>query len=80
LENKIDSLVPNFNTSFITQERYRTSLQRCLDSLEIFNINDDIEICAENLRICIYEISKITGKIDIDDILDMIFTKFCIGK
>ncbi len=80
LKEKIDLLIPNFNSPLITQERYRISLQNCLKSLEDFSFDADIEICAENLRICINEIAKINGKIDIENILDLIFSKFCIGK
>jgi len=80
LKNKINDLIPNYQSPAITQERYRISLQNCLNSLENFNLNNNIEISAENLRICLYEISKINGKIDIDNILDLIFSKFCIGK
>jgi tRNA modification GTPase len=80
LKEKIDLMIPSFNSPLITQERYRSSLQNCLNSLESFNLNKNIEICAENLRICINEIGKINGKIDIENILDLIFSKFCIGK
>ena len=80
LTKKIDLLIPSFNSPLITQERYRSSLQNCLNSLESFNLNKNIEICAENLRICVNEIGKINGKIDIENILDLIFSKFCIGK
>lgn len=80
LKEKIDLMIPSFNSPLITQERYRSSLQNCLNSLENFNLNKNIEICAENLRICINEIGKINGKIDIENILDLIFSKFCIGK
>jgi tRNA modification GTPase len=80
IKKKIDLLIPNFNSPLITQERYRISLQNCLSSLENFDLNNNIEICAENLRICVNEIAKINGKIDIENILDLIFSKFCIGK
>jgi tRNA modification GTPase len=80
IKTKIELLIPNFNSPLITQERYRFSLQNCLNNLEKFNLNSNIEICAENLRICIQEIAKINGKIDIENILDVIFSKFCIGK
>ncbi len=80
LKEKIDLLIPNFNSPLITQERYRISLQNCLNSLENLNLTTNIEICAENLRICANEIAKINGKIDIENILDLIFSKFCIGK
>ena len=80
IKKKIDLLIPNFNSPLITQERYRISLQNCLSSLENFDLNNNIEICAENLRICVNEIAKINGKIDIENNLDLIFSKFCIGK
>ena len=80
LKEKIDLLIPSFNSPLITQERYRSSLQNCLNSLESFNLNKNIEICAENLRICVNEIGKINVKIDIENFLDLIFSKFCIGK
>lgn len=80
LKEKIDLLIPSFNSPLITQERYRISLQNCLNSLENLNLTRNIEICAENLRICANEIAKINGKIDIENILDLIFSKFCIGK
>ncbi len=80
IKEKIDLLIPDFNSPLITRERYRISLQNCLNSLENFNFNNGIEICAENLRICIHEIAKINGKIDVENILDLIFSKFCIGK
>ena len=80
LKYKIDLLIPSFNSPLITQERYRISLQNCLNSLENLNLSANIELCAENLRICANEIAKINGKIDIENILDLIFSKFCIGK
>ncbi|NBX53212.1 MAG: tRNA uridine-5-carboxymethylaminomethyl(34) synthesis GTPase MnmE [Proteobacteria bacterium] len=80
LEKTIEKLYPSTYSPNLTQERYRVALQNCLDSLERFNLENNIELGAENLRICLTEISKITGKISIEDILDLIFSRFCIGK
>ncbi|MFM7701939.1 MAG: tRNA uridine-5-carboxymethylaminomethyl(34) synthesis GTPase MnmE, partial [Alphaproteobacteria bacterium] len=68
------------NNSVITQERYRIALDNILQELLTFNINNNIEISAENLRICLNEFAKINGKFNIDEMLDIIFSKFCIGK
>ena len=38
------------------------------------------DILAEDIRQALREISKIYGKVDIEDILDIIFNDFCIGK
>ena len=35
---------------------------------------------AEELRTAIREIGRITGRIGVEDILDVVFSDFCIGK
>ena len=40
----------------------------------------NIELASEDLRFAAREIGKIMGKIDVENILDVIFSKFCIGK
>jgi tRNA modification GTPase len=38
------------------------------------------ELVAVEVRIALDEIGKITGTIYTDDILDVVFGKFCVGK
>ena len=40
----------------------------------------DIELRAEELRIAADSLGRLTGKIDAEDVLDQIFSRFCIGK
>ncbi len=80
LKNKLKSIVsPNINTT-ITNERYRNELEKALEYLEFFNFDLPIEINTENIRMSADCIGRITGKINSDEILDNIFSKFCIGK
>ena len=80
LKNKLESIVsPNINTT-ITNERYRNELEKALEYLEFFNFDLPIEINTENIRMSADCIGRITGKINSDEILDNIFSKFCIGK
>ncbi len=80
LKNKLESIVsPNINTT-ITNERYRNELEKALEYLNLFDFNMPIEINAENIRMSADCIGRITGKINSDEILDNIFSKFCIGK
>jgi tRNA modification GTPase len=44
------------------------------------NPEQNIEFAAEDLRIAACEIGKITGMVDIENVLDVIFSRFCIGK
>jgi tRNA modification GTPase len=64
----------------ITQVRHREALLSALTSLERFSIEAPLEIQCEELRHAAFAIAKITGKIEIDDLLDVIFSNFCIGK
>ncbi|MDX2082809.1 MAG: tRNA uridine-5-carboxymethylaminomethyl(34) synthesis GTPase MnmE [Rickettsiales bacterium] len=80
LEEKILEIIPNQNLPLITEERYRVALENAVTNLENFSLQKNIELSAEDLRIAAREIGKITGKVDIENILDVIFSRFCIGK
>ena len=80
LQEKLEKIVsPNLDTT-ITNERYRQELINSLKYLRLFNFKNPIEINAENIRMAGNCIGRITGKINSDEILDNIFSKFCIGK
>lgn len=80
LEQKILEIIPTQISPLITQERYRVCLKNSVENLENFSLKKNIELAAEDLRMTAREIGKITGKIDIENILDVIFSRFCIGK
>ncbi|MFP3340156.1 hypothetical protein R0J91_19415, partial [Micrococcus sp. SIMBA_131] len=42
--------------------------------------NLPLEIRAEELRLAADALGRITGTIDVEDLLDTIFSQFCIGK
>jgi tRNA modification GTPase len=74
-----EQLMPSASP-MITRIRYRQHLEDCKHSLENFTLQKPIELAAEDLRIAAEDLGKITGKIDIEMILDEIFGSFCIGK
>ncbi len=67
-----------------TRERHRISLQKSKELLDQFLVGRKkkiaIELSAEELRMAAREIGKITGRIDVEEILGEIFSSFCIGK
>ena len=80
IKNKLDLIIsPNIDT-VITNQRCRTELQNTLNFLNLFDEKKPIEINAENIRSAAESVGRITGKITTDEILDNIFSKFCIGK
>lgn len=70
----------------ITHARYRQQLERCIEHIQIFlneyapDIFPDIAISAQKLRNALKCIERITGRVSSDDILDVVFKDFCIGK
>ncbi|XP_054933284.1 tRNA modification GTPase GTPBP3, mitochondrial isoform X2 [Dermacentor andersoni] len=66
----------------LTRERHRRHLDQCLKHLKLFNaeVRHDSVIGAEHLRIALSHLGRITGRVFTEEILDVIFRDFCIGK
>lgn len=64
----------------ITRARHRALLAEAGSHLERFHLITELELQCEELRLAAAAIGTITGKIAVDDILDVIFREFCIGK
>lgn len=66
----------------ITRVRYRQHLTTCMDSLKRFmdSPSTEHELRAEDLRQAIQAIGRITGRVDVEEVLGEIFGRFCIGK
>jgi len=62
--------------------RHMQALERCVAHLSsgLDSPAEQIEVMAENLRAAAVELGRITGRIDVEDLLDSIFRDFCIGK
>ncbi|HRC26243.1 MAG TPA: tRNA uridine-5-carboxymethylaminomethyl(34) synthesis GTPase MnmE [Alphaproteobacteria bacterium] len=67
-------------TPSLTRSRHREGLQRCRDSLTRALHAPMPELAAEDLRLAARALGQITGRVDVDDLLDVIFKDFCIGK
>jgi tRNA modification GTPase len=63
-----------------TRARHREALTRCLTALDAAGTAPLPELAAEELRRAADELGRITGRIDIEDMLDAVFRDFCIGK
>jgi tRNA modification GTPase len=65
----------------ITRARYRSELQACREALLAAVAGaEGIELRAEELRRATDALGRITGRVDVEDLLDVIFSEFCIGK
>ncbi len=65
-----------------SQARHREQLAVCLSALETFLAGDlsEAELRAEDLRLAADALGRITGRIGVEDVLGVIFGRFCIGK
>jgi len=65
----------------LTRTRHRTELVSSRDALQRF-VNHDLsaELKAEELRIAARHLGRLTGLIDVEEVLGAIFAEFCIGK
>jgi len=64
----------------LTRARHRESITATKESLNRA-INAPLpELCAEDLRLAIRELGRVTGRVDVEDLLDVVFRDFCIGK
>lgn len=66
----------------ITRGRHRVAFLACLEALQRARGLPlaESELVAEDLRLAIRALGRIAGKVDVEDLLDVIFRDFCIGK
>lgn len=63
-----------------TRPRHREALQETAEALERALNAPEIELMAEDLRIAARALGRISGRVAVDDVLDAVFSRFCIGK
>jgi len=64
----------------LTRARHREALKEALAALARAEAQEQPELFAEDLRLAVRAIGRITGRVDVEDLLDLIFRDFCIGK
>jgi tRNA modification GTPase len=63
-----------------TRERHRAGLEQAVAALERAGRAGEAALMAEDLRLAATALGRITGRVDVEDLLDVIFAEFCIGK
>lgn len=65
-----------------SRDRHHEALKAMLRSLDeaISCPPNDLEVQAEMLRLAANELGRMTGRVDVENLLDVIFSEFCIGK
>ena len=60
--------------------RHVQALGDAVEALDRFAAAPQIDLAAEDLRLAVRALGRVTGRVDVEDLLDAIFREFCIGK
>ena len=80
LSKRVEDTVGLKEEPSLTRLRHRSSLEECVKSLEDSLKAPQTELMAEDLRMAMRSLGKITGQVGVEELLDVIFKDFCIGK
>lgn len=66
----------------LSRARHREAVERALVALQRgrARLSDAPELAGEDVRLAIRALESLTGRIDVEDVLDRVFSQFCIGK
>lgn len=64
----------------ITWQRHGNCMQKSIEHLWHFNLENPTELMSEDLRLAAFELGVVTGVINIEEILSSVFNNFCMGK
>ncbi len=83
LMHQAEAFLAGAESALVTRERHRRTLQDALAALKRA-LHPDVagreDLLAEELRLAAHALGRLTGRVDVEDILDVIFRDFCIGK
>jgi tRNA modification GTPase len=64
----------------LTRARHRAAVEEAKAALDRARAAGQLELKAEDLRLAVRAIGRVAGRVDVEDVLDLIFKEFCIGK
>eukprot|EP01132_Coremiostelium_polycephalum_P005264 gene5264-6555_t len=82
LKDLFDMSSADSDAPLLTRVRYKQHLKDCEQALEnyLYYFENDIVLASEELRFAIKSIGEITHSVNLDELLDVVFSDFCIGK
>ena len=84
LKKTVSKRMASHEPAVITRIRHREALQSSLNSMRSAKtallFGEEPEIVAEELRAATKSLGRVVGAVDVEDLLDIVFGDFCIGK
>lgn len=68
--------------ALLTRERHRSAVSDAVLALDrvVADEHGQVELMAEDLRLAVLALERLVGRIGVEDVLDQLFSGFCIGK
>jgi len=83
LIRRIEDLTATTEPPILTRQRHLDALDTALSALKsgsLLDMEHSPELMAEEFRHAVHALGRLTGRVDVEDLLDHIFSSFCIGK
>ncbi len=83
IKARIQALTSHDEAPLLTRHRHISAVQTACDALARaadISLYEAPELMAEEFRLAATALGRISGRVDVEDLLDHIFTSFCIGK
>jgi tRNA modification GTPase len=82
LEKLVSARFSGMEQAWVIRTRHRDAVEESIRFLNDSLLHDagQIELAAECLRRACFSIGRVTGRVDVEDLLGKIFSEFCIGK
>lgn len=80
IAEKIEERIGGAESISLTRVRHRAALESCYQALRRSKEAALPELMTEDVRLAIRHLGQITGRVDVEDLLDVVFRDFCIGK
>jgi len=81
LAAQAERMLAGAESALLTRERHRRALQEALAALQrALALSGREDLLAEELRAAGQALGRLTGRVGVEDVLDVIFRDFCIGK
>jgi tRNA modification GTPase len=82
LQQKVQQKLEGGAAPLLTRARHRAALEEAATALRhgLKAPEDRPELLAEDLRLALRSVGRVTGRVDVEELLDFVFRDFCIGK
>lgn len=82
ISSRVHEMFGGKEPALISRERQRLALSECVKSIDlaIQEEENSLELAAEQLRVAASQLGKLVGRVDVEELLDVIFRDFCVGK